>query len=558
VGRSQIVKMLERTSLCVPGPTPGVPSHHGDEGFCETVQQHYLISENNATEKLVHLKAQLKGATTEDFWRLLMEGMTSITGAQYAFVAKRILVDDQNSAVEMPPIGEPGSCLLGVAFYYNDGDKVQGLHRDYKYLAYGAPCHHMKHDKVFLIPNNLSKFITNNPNNFPFPTEAYLGVPLFSEGKCFAHFGMMWTAQALEKLDLGWAFIEMLLHSLEDTINERLVEGQSFCKPVEEGKPARVIPHEAVTVAQSLKPYARSLSHELRTPMQGVVGMLDVMHATVQESLEGQSDAVVRKVLKTLRENIEVVQGTNLLALKGPNKFLLNSLPDSSRRAVEAADNVVHAYDLNMQVPDTPIPPNDDESMDVQPTQATAEKRPGIVIEGNSIFFKRSKRRRHTSTEYNAEPAAKHRILQSKKSSHRNISPHTASLRSAVEETDDILGGSGGAQRGSSITSDPNVPRMLYPESALDMSENESVPTPGLRHTRIRDLLHLIVNESLRVGGRPDSAVAEDTDGGEIIQVRSKTAEDNACSKIIEWSVSPQVPETIFGKLFSRILSTQY
>ena len=306
---TRLAEMLQRTSLCVSGPLPGIPFHHGDEGFQESVQQHYSISENNAVEKVVHLKAALKKATTYDFWRLLMEGMTSITSAQYGFVAKRILVDDQDAAVEMPPIGEPGSCLLGVAFYYNDGDQIQGLHRDYKYLAYGAPCHHMKHDKVFLIPNNLQKFITNNPNKFPFPTEAYLGIPLFAEGKCFAHFGMMWTQQALDRLDLGWAFIEMLLHTLEDTINDRLVEGESFRKPMEENKPAKVIPHQAVTAAQSLKPYARSLSHELRTPMQGVVGMLDVMHATVQESLEGQSDAVVRKVLKTLRENIEVVQG---------------------------------------------------------------------------------------------------------------------------------------------------------------------------------------------------------------------------------------------------------
>lgn len=238
-----------------------------------------------------------------------MEGMTTITGAQYGFVAKRILVDDQDSAVEMPPIGEPGSCLLGVAFYYNDGRELKNLHRDYKYLAYGAPCHHMKHDKVFLIPNGLPNFITNNPNNFPFPTEAYLGVPLFAEGKCFAHFGMMWTKEALKTKPLSWGLTEMLLHSLEDLILERLVEGQSFARPKEANKAAKVIPANAVTAAQSLKPYARSLSHELRTPMQGVVGMLDVMHATVQETLEGQSDMVVRKVLKTLRENIQVVQG---------------------------------------------------------------------------------------------------------------------------------------------------------------------------------------------------------------------------------------------------------
>lgn len=308
-GDEGLAGMMERTSLCMSGPRPGVAAHDGDIGFLKQVQQHYTVQENNAVERLVLLKAELKEAATYDFWSILMEGMTSITGAQYGFVAKRILVDDQNSAVEMPLIGEPGSCLLGVAFYYNDGRELKNLHRDYKYLAYGAPCHNMKHDKVFLIPSGLPQFITNNPNQFPFPTEAYLGVPLFAEGKCFAHFGMMWTLEGLKQKPLSWALIEMLLHSLEDLILERLVEGQGFARSMDANRATKVIPQDAVTAAQSLKPYARSLSHELRTPMQGVVGMLDVMHATVQESLEGQSDAVVRTVLKTLRENIEVVQG---------------------------------------------------------------------------------------------------------------------------------------------------------------------------------------------------------------------------------------------------------
>ena len=307
-GDGGLVGMMRRTSLCISGPCPGVATHDGDTGFVEHVKQHYTIQENNAVERLVLLKGELKEASTYEFWRILMEGMTSITGAQYGFVAKRILVDDQNSAVEMPLIGEPGSCLLGVAFYYNDGREVKNLHRDYKYLAYGAPCHNMKHDKVFLIPSGLPQFVTNNPNKFPFPSEAYIGIPLFAEGKCFAHFGMMWTLEGLEHRPLSWALIEMLLHSLEDLILERLVDGQGFARSADPNQ-SKVIPQDAVTAAQSLKPYARSLSHELRTPMQGVVGMLDVMHATVQESLEGQSDAVVRKVLKTLRENIEVVQG---------------------------------------------------------------------------------------------------------------------------------------------------------------------------------------------------------------------------------------------------------
>lgn len=75
----------------------------------------------------------------------------------------------------------------------------------------------------------------------------------------------------------------------------------------------------------------------------------------------------------------------------------------------------------------------------------------------------------------------------------------------------------------------------------------ETVVTPGLRHSRIRDLIHVIINESLRVGGRPDSAVAEETDGGEIIEVRSKTADGETRVKTIEWSVDAKIPEVILG-----------
>jgi hypothetical protein len=308
--RGIVVPLMERETLCLASVEPGIAAHVGEKGFLENVQKWYDVAENNAIEKLVALKAELKDADTETFWRRLMEGMTTICNAQYGFVAKRILVEDHNSAVEMPPIGEPGSCLLGVAFYYNDSQEKVGLLRDYKYLAWGAPCAHMRHDKVFLIPERLSSFITNNPNKFPFPTEAYLGVPLFSQGKCFAHFGMMWTADGLEKRDLGWGTLEMVLHALEDLILERLLLGESFARPVgQNNKAPKVIPQEAITASQSLKPYARSLSHELRTPMQGVVGMLDVMHATVQEAVEGQTNAKIRNIFQALRENIEVVQG---------------------------------------------------------------------------------------------------------------------------------------------------------------------------------------------------------------------------------------------------------
>ena len=193
-----------------------------------------------------------------------------------------------------------------------------------------------------------------------------------------------------------------------------------------------------------------------------------------------------------------------------------------------------------MQVPDTPNPPNDDDSTEGLSTGPTNGRRPSIIPEGKSVFFRRSKRQR-TSDSGSSGPATKHRHLDPKNSTPlRDVSPHTASLRTAVEESDDITGGMEGISG--------HTPALIEPEIASEISESESVAvTPGLRHTQIRDLLHLIVNESLRVGGRPESAIAEDTVGGEIIEVNTRGSNGDLCTRIVEWSVDPQVPETVFG-----------
>ena len=306
--------IIERQSLCLSRPEPGMVVHFGDEGFKQDLLRLYSPAESNAAEELVKLKDTLRKADSDSFWPLLTEGLATIADAQYAFVSKRILVDDENSAVEMPPIGEPGACLMGAAFYLNDGHGVKKQLRNFRYHAYACPCAHMRHDKIFIIPDKLNEFIVNNPNELIVPGEAYLGIPLFADGKCFAHFGVMWSQEGAARRTLGWGYMELLFHSLEDMILARVLESKEFAKTAErvnEERP-RVIPHEAITVAQSLKPYARSLSHELRTPMQGVVGMLDVMMANVQEAAEGLKDQHLVKVLSTLKENIEAVQGASL------------------------------------------------------------------------------------------------------------------------------------------------------------------------------------------------------------------------------------------------------
>jgi hypothetical protein len=304
--------IIERQTLCFSRPQPGMVVHSGQYGFKEELMRLYSPAESNACERLVKLKDTLRKADTESFWPLLTEGLATIADAQYAFVSKRILVNDDDVPVEMPPIGEPGACLMGAAFYVNDGHGNKHQLRNFKYHAYSCPCAYMRHDKIFIIPEQLNEFIQDNPNTLVVPGEAYLGIPLFADGKCFAHFGVMWSAEGAARRVLGWGYLELLFHSLEDLILERVLDGHKLAGPtVPLLERPKVIPHEAITMAQSLKPYARSLSHELRTPMQGVVGMLDVIMANVKEAREGPMDAkAFMKFLDEQTKYIEFVQGS--------------------------------------------------------------------------------------------------------------------------------------------------------------------------------------------------------------------------------------------------------
>ncbi len=514
------LRPVERKSLCLPSTHPGVAMHSGDAGFSPALSRLYSSPESDAVEKLTQLKAELRNAEPEAFWTRLMEGMTAVCDAQYGLVAKRILPGNDDCPVEMPPIGESGSCVLGVAYYYNDGKEYKAMHRNCRFLAWSSPCAYMKHDKVFLVPERMSDFLLENPNKLPFTAEAYLGVPLFYDGKCFAHFAIMWKQDGLDRRKLSWGTLEMIMHSLEDMIVYRLVNGQSFVKTQQQNQPVgqtitppepvsdAAVAQQVISATQSLKPYAKSLSHELRTPMHGVVGMLDVMHATVQEQIEGTSNAKARQVFQALRENIETVQ-------------------DSSKRAVEAADNVVHAYDMNMQIPDTPMNETESPATAASATTTYFDYKPSRLIEGSNISAKPGKRRR-SDDHWHFGNATKVRQVQTP--ARRDVSPPAMSPRQlpppSFTRTPD-----------SFVRPDPM-------DSAGKLSlEPEHAQTPGLRQSAIRHIIPVVIQDSLRLGGRPDSAISEPTEIGERIEVRARSSNGEVSQKTIDWSVHDEVPE---------------
>nr|KMM72164.1 hypothetical protein CPAG_08463 [Coccidioides posadasii RMSCC 3488] len=392
------------------------------------VSRFFEAGQSNAIEQLVALKDELRDADTESFWTRLMEGLTTICHAQCAFVAKESHKDDddddddEDTDVEMLSLDERSSSLLGVAVYYNDGKGFQAMHRDYRYLSWDIPCTSMNHDKVCLVPESLPAVIGKDADRLPFPVEAYLAVPLFSAGRCFAHVGMLWTAEGLLSRDVSWPYLEMILHSLEDLILQHIAVDEGHRKPPHlqrweeldrrllQGKPTKTVVNQSNPMAApAFKPYARSLSHELRTPMQGVVGMLDIMHATVQEKLENKLDPSLVPMFTEFRENIEAVQ----------------------------------------------------DAMDDALLDAVA-RRPSTTRESQS-----------------SRPL-----------------------------------------------------RAVFPPMVL-------------HYTKVRDLLRLVINESLQVGGRPDSARVESTDCGERIEVQTLGCNGQASTKYIDWWVDPSVPESL-------------
>ncbi|KAK5173512.1 uncharacterized protein LTR77_002193 [Saxophila tyrrhenica] len=526
---------MERRTLCFPHFGTRKVLQTGDPGFKEETDRLFHSANNNALEALVHLKTHLQTLSTEDFWPAVVEGIANIIGAQISFVFKRILVDEHDSAVEMPPYGEPGSCLMASAVHYRTNDGSKDTIKETKFHAYGCPCTYMRHDKVFLIPERLTDFVPHNPNQLPTPADAYIALPLFLDGKNVAHFGAMWSKEGAAERKLSWAFIELLLHSLEDVVLQRFIEGSNFVRPATVVNERRsVIPHDAITVAQSLRPYAGSLSHELRTPMQGIVGMLDVMYTTVQEAVETQADPYLRRVFAELKEGIEVVQ-------------------DSSRRAVEAADNVVHAYDMDMVVPEPPPPFLDDIESASPFSAAPMDKRPEILVAGSNLPLGRKRRRDEAfSREGSNASINKTAKLENARCAWARASQPSDELKEGVRQAGNLQ-----THINAGATVD-DAPTEEDAELATNsMSTVHRMIAPGLRHTNMREVFQHVINEGLKVGGRPDSTSAQETETGEIIEVRTRGSDGTSKTKIIEWKVHPNMPETLFTdeKDLSKLIS---
>ena len=230
---------------------------------------------------------------------------------------------------------------------------------------------------------------------------------------------------------------------------------------------------------------------------------------------------------------------------------------DSSRRAIEAADNIVRACELNMQIPDTPVEEGVS-PVTFFPSAVISESRQHSMVEGSNVASNPRKRPKSSPTSWGFGTSSKRRHREP--SAQQVVSSKGATLDSNVSSLCDV--------QHSSIevahpTVNPQLSRptsMVHDPSARDSVDTSPLPTLLLRESRIRDLIPLVIYEALRVGGRPDSSVWQPTALGEKIDVRTRSSSGHASRQTFEWSVQADVPKVLpiddrdLSKLISCVL----
>lgn len=307
-------------SVCLAKPEAGNILQKGDHGFDAYLDQIYKAPEIRALDQVTALKARLRTSVHFDhFWRVALTGLSEILDTQMVWISRRMKVEPEDPNVELPEIGEDGSAVHCVAWYYTNNKDDSGFGRNLRSESRTSPSAYMRFNKPFLLPSGLKQFAPDYlyMSRMPIDCDSYLGLPLFSDGECIGHIGATYTPEGLQRRKLSWGWIHMILHAFEDMFADRIIA---------ETEPLQIQPaaagdaptqHDAsptLLPSQGFKPYAQSLSHELRTPMQGVVGMLDVMQTSLIEATESTSPKA-EQILKKLQEDIEVTQGMSSLSL---------------------------------------------------------------------------------------------------------------------------------------------------------------------------------------------------------------------------------------------------
>ena len=197
---------------------------------------------------------------------------------------------------------------------------------------------------------------------------------------------------------------------------------------------------------------------------------------------------------------------------------------------MEAADNVVQACDTNMRIPDTPESKVEESVQSDEGLTSLHDEQLEVLHAGDvdsPTFGLGNKRRRSLSADGGAGPYIKYRVVE--RVPERSLNRRTSSTHVQVDK-----------EGSDDETKQTHQVARLNSRSNLDRAM-----TPRVKRTSLKAVIRTVINESLQVGGRPESAVAVSTDRGEKIEVRFRNSRGEVKQQTIQWAVDRAVPETL-------------
>lgn len=310
-----------------------------------------------------HLRSIRSGP---EFWNSLAKGVSNILGAQYTCISKRL---DTIESDEIPKLDEEGSCILALAWYYNNGQE-SAVYNDIEYTGFCAPCSLMQHNATALIPSGMNETFPNNPNknNFAEPPDAYLGVPMFDgKGMNIGHLCVLWTEEGRKDCPYSWTTMEFVLHVLVEMATQRFLENidgnaafekeeaitKAALKAARQPPEAPLLPTPATEkesinfstpryIPNMFLPFpaaiAANISHEIRTPLQGIIGLLEILYSQIDSRRLTDNDMSPPP------------DGENDDLSNVGFKALVDGIQENSNRLMDFADKLSEYYSIAKEV----------------------------------------------------------------------------------------------------------------------------------------------------------------------------------------------------------------
>ena len=201
---------------------------------------------------------------------------------------------------------------------------------------------------------------------------------------------------------------------------------------------------------------------------------------------------------------------------------------DSSKRAVEAADNVVHAYDLNMQMPETPLTPHDKRSL------TTAA---GMSSSANVLISQ--KRERSEDLDFHPGPPLKRMLTLTEAESMEIFHPPESTI--TIDET---------------LETRTDAPEWTIATSEMDLTSHRTtsqksspVTSPPVLSTKrnrviIRDFMRFLVADIVR-SRHSTSQKHTTTESGKTIEIETLGSRGEVQQRKIHLTIESDVPQTI-------------